>query len=143
VPLAPIGFAQTSSGEVVQKPTAANPAAEAPLPDHKDEMRAQALMTEIRCVSCENEPISQSGSDIAVDMRILVREKIAMGLSDGEIRSWFAQRYGDFVLFRPPSEGLGMLLWLFPLGLLGVAVMTILAIRRQARAPQSVPVDET
>ena len=60
----------------------------------------------------ENEPISNSGSDIAADMRERVREMVGEGQSNEEIRGWFAERYGDFVLFRPPSRGLGgMLLW--------------------------------
>jgi cytochrome c-type biogenesis protein CcmH len=59
---------------------------------------------EIRCVQCENEPIAQSTSEIAADMRALVRERIAAGDSDSEIRDFFRERYGDFVLFRPPFD---------------------------------------
>lgn len=92
---------------------------DAPLEDAKAEARAKALMEEIRCVACENEPISQSGADIAVDMRMRVREMIANGASDDEVRAWFSERYGEFVLFRPSRSGLsGMLLWGLPFGLL-------------------------
>lgn len=87
-------------------------AAEGPLADPQEEARAQDLMREIRCVACENEPISNSGSDIAADMRERVRAMVAEGQTDQEIRTWFAERYGDFVLFRPPSRGIGgFLLW--------------------------------
>lgn len=97
-------------------------AAEAPLPDADQEARAQNLMREIRCVVCENEPVSQSTADIAVDMRRVIRTQVEQGASDREIRQFFSDRYGQFVLFRPPSQGLGMLLWVFPFALLaGVA----------------------
>jgi len=89
-----------------------------PLDDAKLEARAQTLMREIRCVSCENEPISQSASEIAGDMRHLVRTQIKDGKSDGQVRSWFSERYGEFVLFRPKAEGGGAFLWAFPFALL-------------------------
>jgi cytochrome c-type biogenesis protein CcmH len=97
-------------------------ATEAPLPDASQEARAQGLMREIRCVVCENEPVSQSTADIAVDMRRKIREQVSEGQSDGEIRGFFIERYGQYVSLRPPAEGLGMLLWAFPFALLlGVA----------------------
>ena len=87
----------------------------AALRDPQEEARAQDLMREIRCVACENEPISQSGADIASDMRDRVRSLVAEGKSDAEVRDWFVDRYGEFVLFRPDSEGLsGKLLWGLP-----------------------------
>jgi cytochrome c-type biogenesis protein CcmH len=97
-------------------------ATEAPLPDASQEARAQGLMREIRCVVCENEPVSQSTADIAVDMRRKIRDQVSEGRSDSEIRGFFIERYGQYVSLRPPSEGLGALLWAFPFALLvGVA----------------------
>lgn len=97
-------------------------AAEAPLPDADQEARAQNLMREIRCVVCENEPVSQSTADIAVDMRRAIRRQVDEGRSDSEVRAFFTDKYGQFVSFRPPTEGLGILLWAFPFALLaGVA----------------------
>ena len=97
-------------------------ASEAPLPNEAQEARAQSLMREIRCVVCENEPVSQSTADIAVDMRRKIRDQVSEGKSDGEIRGFFIERYGQYVSLRPPMEGLGMLLWGFPFVLLaGVA----------------------
>ena len=91
---------------------AAGGQAQAQLDDPEQEARAQDLMREIRCVACENEPISNSGSDIAADMRERVRTMVADGMSDQEIRDWFAERYGEFVLFRPSADGPGgWLLW--------------------------------
>ena len=87
--------------------------------DAGDEARAQALMREIRCVACENEPISQSTSEIAGNMRERVRVMVAEGASDEDIRNWFEGRYGEFVLFRPNANGAsGWLLWGAPFILL-------------------------
>jgi cytochrome c-type biogenesis protein CcmH len=97
-------------------------AAETPLDNPRLEERAQSLMREIRCVVCENEPVSQSTADIAVDMRRTIRAQVADGKSDSQVRRFFTERYGNYVSFRPPTEGLGLLLWVFPFALLlGVA----------------------
>lgn len=108
--------------------------AAAPVTDPALESRAQALDAEIRCVVCENEPISQSTAPIATDMRALVRERIAAGDTDAEIRTFFADRYGDFVLLRPRASGLTWPLWAAPfilLALAGAAAVPLLRQRRQ------------
>ena len=92
--------------------------ADTPLPDPKEEARAQGLMREIRCVVCANEPVSQSTADIAVDMRRTIREQIGKGRTDDQVRRFFSDRFGQFVLFRPPTQGWGILLWAFPFLLL-------------------------
>ena len=117
-------------------------AASGPLSDPDEEARAQDLMREIRCVACENEPISNSGSDIAADMRERVRTMVEEGRTNGEIRTWFAERYGDFVLFRPPARGLGgWLLWTGPfLLLLAGAGLAFMVIRHRKAGPSVEPV---
>lgn len=107
-------------------------AASTALGDPAQEARARELELEIRCVQCQNEPIAQSTADIAEDMRNLVRERIAAGDSDAEIRAYFRQRYGDFVLFRPPWDARTWLLWGAPLLLLAGGLGAILSIRRSA-----------
>lgn len=98
---------------------------EAPLADPVAEKRAQHLFMEIKCVVCEGEPIAQSGAEVAADMRIRVRQEIAAGRSDTAIRADFAARYGEEVLLRPSTKGLGAFLWAFPLAafLLGALVL--------------------
>ena len=98
------------------------------------EARAQSLEREIRCVQCENEPIAQSTAEIAADMRTLVRERIAAGDSDEDIRGFFRQRYGDFVLFRPPFDARTWALWAAPLLLGGAGLVAVLANRRRRTA---------
>lgn len=87
---------------------------ETPLGDAKQEARAQELMREIRCVVCENEPVSQSTADIAVDMRRAIRKQVESGKNNDEIRHFFTDKYGQFASFRPPTEGGWLLLWVFP-----------------------------
>lgn len=108
-------------------------AAVAALPDPAQEKRARALELEIRCVACENEPISQSSSEIAQDMRSELRARIAQGESDVEIRQSFRERYGDFVVFRPPFDARTWLLWLAPIAL-GLAGAVGLARLRRSNA---------
>ena len=105
-------------------------AAPAVLSQPAQEARAQALEREIRCVQCQNEPIAQSTADIAVDMRLLVRERVAAGDSDAEIRAFFRQRYGDFVLFRPPWDARTWALWAAPFLLLAGGLAAVAAVRR-------------
>jgi len=112
--------------------------AETPLPDAADEARAQKLMREIRCVACENEPVSQSSAAIAEDMRVRIREMIADGASNEDIRDWFVSRYGEFVLFRPPaSDPSGWLLWGLPFALLLAGGGAGLVLARKARTKAS------
>ncbi len=103
-----------------------------PLADPALEARARALMDEIRCVACENEPISQSGAEIAGDMRQRVRLMVEAGESDAAIRGWFADRYGEFVLFRPQTTGAsGLLLWGLPFGGLLMGALGLALVFRQ------------
>lgn len=109
--------------------------AETPLADPDAEARAQNLMREIRCVACENEPVSQSSAPIAEDMRIRIRELVDEGASDTDVRDWFVSRYGDFVLFRPPVRDVSdWLLWSLPFGLLAAGMTAGLLLARKAGA---------
>ena len=107
--------------------------APAVLADPADEARAQSLEREIRCVQCQNEPIAQSTADIARDMRALVRERVAAGDTDTEIRAFFRSRYGDFVLFRPPFDSRTWLLWGAPILLLGGGLAAVMAAQRRRK----------
>ena len=72
------------------------------LPDPAQEARARAITRELRCVVCQSESIDESNADIARDLRLLVRERITAGDSDAEVLAFVVDRYGEFVLFRPP-----------------------------------------
>jgi cytochrome c-type biogenesis protein CcmH len=118
-------------------------AAASPALGPAQEARAQGLEMEIRCVECQNEPIAQSTADIAADMRDLVRQRVAAGDSDDQIRAFFRRRYGDFVLFRPPWDARTWLLWASPLalGLIGAAAAAA-SLRRRSAQPLTPEDDE-
>jgi cytochrome c-type biogenesis protein CcmH len=86
---------------------------ETPLADPALEARAQALGAEIRCVVCENEPVSRSNAPMAIDMRRAIRARVAAGDDDDQVREYFAERYGEFVLLRPRLSAQTLALWAF------------------------------
>jgi cytochrome c-type biogenesis protein CcmH len=95
------------------------------------EARAEKLFHELRCVRCQNESIASSQADIAYNMRMLVREQIAAGASDQDVRDYFFDRYGDFVLFRPRFTLGTALLWILPFFIVLAGVGYLLFHRRQ------------
>ena len=84
------------------------------LPDPSQEARARALFAEIRCVVCQNESIDASEAELARDLRGVVREQVAAGRSDHEIKAFLVRRYGEFVLLRPRFSWGNAALWLTP-----------------------------
>src|SRR5687768_14710539 len=109
------------------------PVADRPLPDAAQEARAQALFDDIRCVVCQHEAIADSPAGIAADMRQLVREEIAAGRTDAQVRDDLVRRYGDFVLFKPPVRAGTWLLWFGPLGVLLAVGFGLLALARRRK----------
>ncbi|MDQ1155541.1 cytochrome c-type biogenesis protein [Brevundimonas sp. SORGH_AS_0993] len=103
-----------------------------PLPDAAQEARAQALFKNVRCVVCQHEAIADSPAGVAGDMRRLIREEIASGATDREVRDDLVRRFGDYVLFTPPMRIGTWLLWFgpFALVLLAGAVLAVAARRR-------------
>jgi cytochrome c-type biogenesis protein CcmH len=121
-------------------------AAEAPqaAADPAVEQRLMDLAEELRCLVCQNQSLADSNADLAVDLRNEVRNQIKAGKSDAEIRTWLTQRYGDFVLYRPPLKGATLLLWAGPFLLLigGVAGLFVALRRRRARIVAPALTDE-
>lgn len=114
------------------------PAPDRPLPDSAQEARAQRLFDDIRCVVCQHEAIADSPAGIASDMRGLVREQIAAGRSDREIREDLVRRYGEFVLFNPPVRLGTWLLWFGPFALV-LIVGAVLLLSARRRRPEVIP----
>ena len=117
-------------------PLAADPALEA---------RVMVIAEELRCLVCQNETIAASHADLAVDLRTQIRQKLTQGQSDRQILDFMVERYGDFVLYRPPLKTTTILLWLGPFALLALA-LAVLAVnirrRRGAAQPAAVTADE-
>lgn len=114
------------------------PRPDRPLPDAAQEARARALFEDIRCVVCQHEAIADSPAGIAADMRALVREQIAAGRSDEQVRDDLVRRYGDFVLFSPPVRLGTWLLWFGPFVVLLAVAAALLAFARRRR-PETAP----
>jgi cytochrome c-type biogenesis protein CcmH len=111
------------------------PAPDRPLTDPAQEARARALFGDIRCVVCQHESIADSPAGIAADLRRLVREQIAAGKTDEEIKADLIRRYGDYVLFQPPVRIGTWLLWFGPFALAaGAGAVLIWRMRRRASA---------
>lgn len=113
-------------------------AAEAP-PASADpdlEKRVNALSAELRCLVCQNQTVADSDAPLAHDLRREVRTMLARGASDREVIDFMTQRYGDFVLYRPPVKGTTLFLWFGPgLLLVGGLAGLIWTLRRRARLP--------
>lgn len=116
------------------------------LPDPAQEERARAISEELRCLVCQNQSIDASDAQLAKDLRIIVRERIAAGDSDDQVRDFLVARYGEFVLLRPRAHGVGLLLWVLPPALLLIAGGGLfIAFRRRppaASAADSLSADE-
>lgn len=105
--------------------------------------RAVALSEQLRCLVCQNQSIAESNADLALDLRRQIHEQIAAGRTDGEIIDFMVQRYGDFVLYRPPFKTSTVLLWLGPALLLVAGFWALArALRSRARAADDRPLSE-
>lgn len=101
----------------------------------------ERLTNEVRCLVCQNQTIGDSNAPLAADLRRELREQVAAGHSEAEIKVFLTDRYGDFVLYKPRFDGPALLLWLAPFVLLLIAIgMLLRSVRRRATLP--VP-DET
>ena len=96
------------------------------------EARVMAIAAELRCLVCQNQTIADSSAELAVDLRLQVREMLKEGKSQHDILEFMTARYGDFVLYRPPLKNSTALLWLGPFALLigGVALLAWVLRRR-------------
>ncbi|HEY7743250.1 MAG TPA: cytochrome c-type biogenesis protein [Burkholderiales bacterium] len=106
------------------QPVAADPALEE---------RVTALATELRCLVCQNQTLADSHAPLAVDLRNQIRERMREGASERDIIAFMVERYGDFVLYRPPWKATTLLLWLGPVLLMlgGLAALFYLLARRR------------
>ena len=86
---------------------------------HEDPLDRETyeIASQLRCTVCQSQSLSESNADLAKDMRALIRQQLQQGKSKDEIISYFVQRYGDYILLKPPLDNLGTLLWVAPFAL--------------------------
>ena len=98
------------------------------------EQRVQLLSEQLRCLVCQNQTLADSHAPLAVDLKNQVREQLRAGRADDEVIAYMTQRYGDFVLYRPPFKAATALLWLGPALMAAIGIVAgWRAVRRQAR----------
>ena len=96
--------------------------------------RFNALVEELRCLVCQNQNLADSDAPLAHDLRRDIHDMMQAGQSDAQIKQFLIERYGDFVLYRPPVQGNTLILWFAPaLLLLGGAATVIYSVRRRKR----------
>jgi cytochrome c-type biogenesis protein CcmH len=95
--------------------------------------RAVFLAEELRCLVCQNQTIADSHAELAVDLRRQIREQIAQGRTDSQIIDYMVERYGDFVLYRPPLKVTTLFLWFGPPALLLLGIIFLLVYLRSRR----------
>ena len=120
---------------------AAGQAVAAPAPSQAIDDRVREIASDLRCVVCQNLSVADSPSDLAKEMRNLVRELVEQGKSRQEIEAYFVSRYGEFVLLAPPKQGFNLLVWVLPfLALvLGAGGVYLVARRWAARTAEEPP----
>jgi cytochrome c-type biogenesis protein CcmH len=96
------------------------------------EKRASEINKGLRCVVCQNQSIDESNAPLAIDLRQLVRERLALGETDAKATQFIVQRYGNFVLLKPPFQFNTLLLWLGPLLLFGLSAYAFSRFVRRA-----------
>jgi cytochrome c-type biogenesis protein CcmH len=105
------------------------------------EARAEAIGARLRCLVCQNESIEDSNADLARDIRTIIRQQVVAGRSNREIVGYMVQRYGSFILLKPPFNALTFALWATPF--LAIALGLIIAVgaawRRHGKRAETPP----
>ena len=96
------------------------------LKSQKQELRARNISKNIRCMVCQNQSIDESNAPLAIDLRILIRNKIKDGKKDEEIYKFLTDRYGDFILLKPPFKLSTFALWVLPLVFFVIGIFIVL-----------------
>jgi len=113
------------------------------LADPALEARARDLSSDLRCLVCQNQSIDDSHAPLAKDLRVLVRERLTAGDTDEQVRDYLVQRYGDFILLKPPLRIGTLLLWGAPfLVLLAGGFGLIIAARRRVSVAVATGLDD-
>ena len=103
------------------------------LKNEKQEQRARIISKNVRCMICQNQSIDESDAELAKDLRILIRNKVEEGLSNKEIYNYLTERYGDFILLKPPFKLNTLLLWILPFIFFVIGIFLIFFHNKKSR----------
>jgi len=105
-----------------------------------DEKTVQEIAAQLRCVVCQSLSVADSPSETAHQMRGIIRERLAAGETPVQVRDYFVEKYGQWILLSPPRRGFDLLVWVVPFAALGAGlVLVALVLRRWRRTPSPVP----
>ncbi|MGB5211760.1 MAG: cytochrome c-type biogenesis protein [Gammaproteobacteria bacterium] len=110
-----------------------------PLPNPELQARYERLTNELRCLVCQNQTVADSNADLARDLRDQTREMLLDGASDEQIVTFMTERYGDFVLYRPPLTARTVLLWAAPALFLIIGLLTVGNVIRRRSLATDIP----
>jgi cytochrome c-type biogenesis protein CcmH len=104
------------------------------------EARAEGIGLQLRCLVCQNESIEDSNADLARDIRTIIRQQVVAGQTDQQIIAYMVQRYGTFILLKPPLDTMTVVLWATPIVALLIGLgIAFFAVWRQRRRPAPGP----
>ena len=107
------------------------------------EARVKALSAELRCLVCQNQTVEDSTAPVARDMKNQVRTQLAAGKSEAEVKLYMTDRFGDFVLYKPPLKATTIVLWAGPFIALAFAgLLLVRRLRRRATVPSATPLND-
>ena len=107
------------------------------------EARVKALSSELRCLVCQNQTVEDSTAPVARDMKDQVRAQLAAGKSEAEVKLYMTDRFGDFVLYKPPFKATTIVLWAGPFIALAIAgLLLVRRLRRRAFALSATPLND-
>lgn len=109
-------------------------------PEHEE--RYNKLIAELRCLVCQNQNLADSNAELAVDLRRKTYEMVKQDMSEKEIAGYMVDRYGEFVLYRPPLNSNTLLLWTGPFIILLIGISLLIRTIRRRRAEQGIDVDD-
>jgi cytochrome c-type biogenesis protein CcmH len=95
------------------------------LQNPKQELKARNISKNVRCLVCQNQSIDESAAPLAEDLRILIRKKVKEGHTENEIYKFLTDRYGDFILLKPPLKRTTLMLWFLPFVFLGIGIFIL------------------
>ena len=95
------------------------------LQNPKQELKARNISKNVRCLVCQNQSIDESAAPLAKDLRILIRKKVKEGYTENEIYKFLTDRYGDFILLKPPLKKITFMLWFLPFVFLAIGIFIL------------------